>query len=795
MSILNPLGFQKEAVDKLVVSFLKLWRQPDRKLPIVFKSPTGSGKTFMMASFINELNNLPQWDEDKAFIWITFSDDLAMQSKEKFEKYFENTLKNELLTVDDFNRGKLFKNNILFINWQKLVSRAAENRVLRRPDDENQHKETGFYFEDIVERTHADGRNIILVIDESHKHKTTELAQNIIDIINPKIIIDVSATPDDIPNAMDVELGIAGFVHVKRDDVVDEGLIKDNITVQTEEQLKAHGGQDLDKVLLDIGFAQRMDLKGQFEKLGKKVNPLMLIQLPNDDKALHERGEQTKEEIVLEYLRSKGVDVETKVALWFDNHKKNLEFIEENDDTTDYLLFKQAAGTGWDCPRAHILVMFREITSTTFYVQTLGRILRMAAPHNKADFIKTPDLRTGFLYTNYRRDEIKDFEAVTGNKLPTQFASLRKLLHDEAQFFELESAYIQRVDYGDLANSAKFQMSFLKSMNEYFDIVDGDILEKLKKKLQAKDLELNPKLNNQLIVDAQFEDFDRIRYEFAKKGHDYNFDMSYNDVERTFNYLCYKVLTEQTDEDAKITNVSRSWNRLKSALRIWFKNVLGTESIYYYKVFVYDLVEQGTSSVFRPAITKALKDYRPILKKLLKEKKQKAEKAQAPVFRIKDGKDEYTYTDDFEEVKQNRCILDKCFIRKDYDGKQNEKDFINFIDKHKKTHWWFKNGDQGKDYYAVKYFNTTEQKESLFYPDWIIKFTDGRIGIFDTKAGRTLLTEGRAKGLALKLNELGKNYVGGIVKQANGVFEFCDSVDYDDQTPKNNKWKPLSSVF
>jgi len=84
----------------------------------------------MLTHFVNGLNNLPNWDFDKAFIWITFSDTLAMQSKDKFTEYFNNNLKNNLLTVEDFKQGKLEKNDILFINWQKLVSQAAENRVL-----------------------------------------------------------------------------------------------------------------------------------------------------------------------------------------------------------------------------------------------------------------------------------------------------------------------------------------------------------------------------------------------------------------------------------------------------------------------------------------------------------------------------------------------------------------------------------------------------------------------------------------------------------------------------------------
>jgi type III restriction enzyme len=95
----------------------------------------------------------------------------------------------------------------------------------------------------------------------------------------------------------------------------------------------------------------------------------------------------------------------------------------------------------------------------------------------------------------------------------------------------------------------------------------------------------------------------------------------------------------------------------------------------------------------------------------------------------------------------------------------------------------------------LRYFNTREQKDKLFYPDWIIRFSNGKIGIFDTKAGMTLNTEGRAVGLAIKLNELGENYIGGIVRYANGVFQYCHSVDYDDMTPANNQWHNLNDIF
>jgi type III restriction enzyme len=791
MSVLIPLGFQRETVDKLVISFKKLWRTGNIRLPLVFKSPTGSGKTFMMTCFINELNNQPDWDEDKAFIWITFSDDLAMQSKKKFVDYFENTLKNELLTIDDFNRGKLYKNDILFINWQKLVSRSAENRKLRRPENEEEQKESGYYFEDVIESTHSDGREIILVIDESHMHKTTSLAQVIVNKVNPRVVIDVSATPDHEPSAQDVEEEREGFVYVKREDVVNQGLIKEKIAVQTEEELKRYGKSDLDEILLKLGITKREELRQQFEALGKKVNPLMMIQLPNDDHRLHDLGEKKKEDIVLDFLRSRGVDIESKVALWFDKNKKNLDFISDNDDEIEFLLFKQAAGTGWDCPRAHVLVMFREITSSTFYAQTVGRILRMAEPHNKEDFKNTPDLRTGFLYTNYHRDEIKDIETVVGNKPETIFTGIKDELKEDIKDFELESAFIPRVDYGDLASSVAFQKSFIESMDTFFDLTVDDILEKLIQKLKAKDLDLDPKLTDRLVVDAQFENIDQMSFDFRMKGGEYNLELSVNDIEKLFNYYCYNILTEQTDEEAKITNIARSWSPLKSALRVWSRKSLRIDSLQFYKIFINDIMKDA-HSVFRPAITSALKVYRPTLNKILEERKSKAEKLESPVFTIKDT---YSFTDDFSLVKQSRCILKECYLKKEYSGRVNELNFIKYIDESKKVQWWFKNGDSGKDYFSLKYYNTTEQEDRLFYPDWIIKLSDGCFGIFDTKFGQTLRTEGRASGLANKLQNLGKSFVGGIVNFTDGIYKYCDSTDYDDITPSNNEWKHLNNLI
>ena len=422
MAQFNMLAFQQNAVEELTTQFKAIWyANNDYKHEIVFKSPTGSGKTFMVSNFINGLHTQPDWNEDVAFVWITFSDDLAMQSKEKFYEYFHPNIGNQLLTIQDFNQGVLKRNDILFLNWQKLVSKKAADRVLRRPDDALMYKEQGFYFEDVVERTHADGRQIVMIIDESHKNVTDAAIRDVINPLNPKIILKVSATPESEPTISDIRHNRAGFVEVEREDVVAAGLIKEEIISQTEEDLNVFENIDHDYLLLDLAMEKRAELKAEWERIGQSINPLVLIQLPDDDKKTKDIGVKLKEEIVTEYLLKKGVPA-SHIAKWFDNKKENIEYIADGNNPVEYMLFKYAAGTGWDCPRAHILVMYREVKSDTFRTQTLGRILRMAVPG--LDLSGHPSLKTGYLYTNYRRNEVQKPKDGTENKPKTLISRL-----------------------------------------------------------------------------------------------------------------------------------------------------------------------------------------------------------------------------------------------------------------------------------------------------------------------------------------------------------------------------------
>lgn len=785
MSKFNTLQFQQKAIEELVEKFKLLWENPDKQLPIVFKSPTGSGKTFMMAHFIQALNHQPNWDYDKAFIWITFSDDLAMQSKDKFFKYFGTNLENDLLTIADFNRGKLCKNDILFINWQKIVSRSSETRVLRRPEKEEERKEAGYYFEDVIEATKKE-REIIFIVDESHTHLSDLANISVIKVIDPKILLKVSATPkkEDIPGRDEEDNNAGYFVSVKRQAVVEEGLIKEQILTQTEEELQREAGKDLDEIMLSLCIKKKKEIEDEYKKLGKKINPLVLIQLPNDDKILIEQGQKTKEETVLEYLNKLNVS-ENKIALWFDGKQKNLEFITDNNNSIDFMLFKQAAGTGWDCPRAHIIVMFREIQSPIFKIQTIGRILRMPEPELKNDYKNSLMLRTGYLITNYKRNEVNvGIPDVTGNKPSTKSSKLKGGLTN----IQLKSQSISRIDYGDLADAAAFQKCFIESMCKFFEFETSALSAESRFKIEEKKIETSIKLTNQIIVDGKFKDFDKINLDLKNTGHDEAFELSQTDVEKLFNNFCYKLLVEQDDDETKITNIARSWSPLKSALRIWASKYLYENSDANYRVIIYDL-QKDASSVFRVAIYQSLKEYFPIRKKIIDTKKIKKEVAEAPIFSIQQ---ELYYTDDYEKIDVKLCAVSPFYILKEYKGRENELKFINYIDcKTDYIEWWFKNGASGKDSFSIKYFNTAEKQDKLFFPDWIIRFKNGKIGIFDTKCDFTAIhEEGRADGLSKRINELNEEvgeikYFGGLVIFENGLWYFFDgnSIFASDKIP------------
>lgn len=774
MFALKP--FQENTIAKLKDQFLNLWKSPHDNIPLIFKSPTGSGKTIMMAQFLRDLVGDPRfYGNDVAFIWLTFNEESYIQSKNKLFSYYGGASELDLLDLNDLTRGKLNKNAVFFINWQKIKGTSKESRRLRKDN------EWGLTFDSFIEKTKEDGRKLVVIVDEEHIGADTKLADEIFNLISPKITVRVSATPKYLPNAEDIAEQKGGFVQAKREDVIEAGLIKEKIIFQTEEDLnrKDFKGVDQDEILLELAYQKRQDLIKHYSNVGAEVNPLVMIQLPNDDHAGKDTTTTNKQTIVLNFLKEKGV-LEDEIAIWLSQEKVNLEYIADNKSPISFLLFKQAAATGWDCPRASVLIMFREIKNPTFAIQTVGRILRMPF----GSHFPIPELNLGYLYTNYKRNEVlTEYGKNKTDNRPAIYGSYRK---PGIEPIMIESVFMSRTDYNDLGDS--FQETFSDVANKYFGISKDTPVQALKK-LENKGLETRPIVTNGIIVGVEIDDYDNFTKELIAEGGSHDQEMSQHDLERLYNLLCFKHISRQVDENKKFAP-ERSWGKLKTALNVWLLKTTEKDRQSIYTIAVNDLLSQ--TSILAPILGIALEKYRPIREKEVNKKSERSKRIET----IEIPRETLFFTDQYEEMSVRKSALKPFYIEKNYKGEDNEKEFIKFLESNKDVIWWYKNGDTGSEFFSISYYNSDENKEKLFYPDWIFK-TKNNVWIVDTKKGSTAeIADTKYKAEALQEWFKGKkNFAGGIVVQDGPNGWKVNSNKTYSYSPSFDKWGNLKDVI
>jgi len=156
----------------------------------------------------------------------------------------------------------------------------------------------------------------VLIIDEAHIETETHLANEIVDLFDPRIIIKVTATPKKEPSFSDVKQKRVGFVEVSEKDVIESGLIKEKIVIQTKEEIEELSKKKQfseGEIMMELAYNKRLELKKIYESLELDINPLVLIQLPSDFKE-KEEIETNQKRFVLSYLKAKGVK-ENEIAI------------------------------------------------------------------------------------------------------------------------------------------------------------------------------------------------------------------------------------------------------------------------------------------------------------------------------------------------------------------------------------------------------------------------------------------------------------------------------------------------
>lgn len=731
-------NYQKNAIGELLEKSKKLLGYSGSK-KLVFKAPTGSGKTIMMAEFLKRLVDDREINQPLAFIW-TAPRQLHIQSKEKLERYFEDTRVLKCSFFEDLDDRKIGENEILFFNWESI--NKVDNVYIR-------DNEQDLNLSKVLERTREEGREIILVIDEAHHHATSEISQKLVSDINPKLTIEVSATPAITDEDEKVRIDL--------EDVKVEGMIKKAVilnegfnNIKESEKIKSGLGKGSEDLIIGCALKKREELLKSYKREGVKVNPLVLIQLPDRIGGLEDR---MKEGIIGILKNTSHISTENgKLAVWLSGEHINKENVERADSEVAVLIFKQAIALGWDCPRAQILILFREWHSQIFSIQTVGRIMRMPEPDH--GYYGEELLNYGYVFTNL--DSVEIHEDLAKDYI-TVYTSKRRADYEP---INLLSCY--RIRYREKTRlSTKFIEIFLRESDKY----------DLKRKLDIKSK--NPNLK--LISDWKAEDIDKLSS--ANIIGDKAVTASSLDLQRLLDFFVRQHLTPFYPED-------RSVGRVKESIYKFFKRNFDMDYLDKGDEIIQIILSEKNSQYFVNILDISKGIYQNDVVK------EESELEYTNDWNIPES---INYGSRYERQDKKKSIMQPFFIDTNW---KTESAFINFLERSPNVDWWFKNGEGDSKYFAVPY---TDGELKPFYIDFLVKMKDGRLGLFDTKSGITRKIAGpKVDGLRGYIKNLKRNgeVFGGIVTNTDGSnyggrWVYFDGDIINLQNNNLDKWKTL----
>ena len=515
--------------------------------------------------------------------------------------------------------------------------------------------------------------------------------------------------------------------------------------IQTQ---KLSGGSE--ELVIDAAMEKRQVLVKDFQKEKVNVNPLVLIQLPDRKTSLEDRIRERVEGILKNKYKISTEKGNNKLAIWLSGEHVNKENVEKQDSEVEVLIFKQAIALGWDCPRAQILVLFRQWHSPIFSIQTVGRIMRMPEP-DKGHY-ENEILNYGYVYTNLDNIEIQEDIA---KDYITIYTSKRRF----DPKLNLLSCYPKR-HREKTRLSPLFQEIFLEGAKEY----------SLKKKIDigAK------KLDIKIINDFKIENVE----EWAGKtiSGDKKITVGGFDLQKLFDFFVRSNLTPFYPEDRSVGRVKESiYKFFEQELKMWYGDK--------WEKIVQIVLSDKNSRHFVNVIDKAKEKYQAEIVK------RESEMVDLENWNVPET---LPYGREYAKVNVKKSVMQPFFSDEKW---KSEATFIDFLEKSEAVEWWFKNGDRDATFFAIPYDNGEKKP---FYVDFIVKLKDGRIGIFDTKAGLTKQVAGpKIDGLYKYIqseNKRGKKFFGGIV--VNTDRDYRGRWVYFDKTSKELKndfsnWKDL----
>ena len=724
----------KEFQLNAVKSLFEAMETPARD--IILKSPTGSGKTIILTYFMHQyIQSFPK----TVFVWLTpGKGNLEEQSKAKMDKYIHAS---QTKLLSDVMTAGFEENDSCFINWEKLTKKG--NNALKDSERTN--------FLEHIQHALNDGIRFVIIVDESHQNNTIK-ADEIIQYFHTDKIIRCSATPKGIAKAEIIE--------IPEEEVIAAGLIKKMLVIN-QDFPQSIETEDQTAFLLEKALQKQRELRAAFLQGGNDINPLIVIQIPNKSETLQDGVER--------YLETQGLTYENgQLAVWLSDRHENLDGIDKPNAASSAVIIKQAVATGWDCPRAHILVKLRDNMDETFEIQTIGRIRRMPeAKHYQNDL-----LDSCYLYTF-------DEKFTAGVKMALDKGALNACtLFLKNEYKDITLTGEQRTMVTSTRNPQKALQAIVSYAQKELGI--GTNKAENRTRLQAAGYEMSENIVKHTIsgetatLDFAAADMNTIavteklnththgrdyHHKIGKIGMEIGMEYSYMNTiirklfDKNFKYSRKILALEPREVYAFVINNA---DRLRHLVR---------------EAMAYELAQL---SLEVPA--KSYYDFRI---------------PQSCMF---------TYNGEAKTQLVMKKNVYQNYLSSAAPRSTPEVKFEKFCERSESVEWWYKNGDKGNEYFSIVYVDNSN-RQKLFYPDYIIS-VGSQIWIIETKGGFDrsgnsqdidLYTPKKFGVLKAYLDEHGLK--GGIVRNDATTDELCICMEHYSDDIGSDDWQVLESVL
>jgi len=732
--VINLKPFQIDAIWELNKAI-----KSDKK-NIILESGTGSGKTVILTHFADEFM---KENSNYVTIWLSpGKGNLEEQSKNKMDLYIPTATTKVLQDVLNSGFGE---GDTVFINWELVTKKG--NRALSDGEKRN--------LSDMIEIAHDHGLKFLIIIDEEHLNKTIK-SYDVVEMFNPIKVIRASATP--------IKDGNAIHVTVPEEKVMQAGLIKSLLVINENINKEVELINQVD-YLLDLALKKQEQLKGAFSENKRNVNPLIVIQLPNNSANLIDSVERHLSKKGLTYLNK-------QLAVWLSEKKENLDNIEDNKSPVRAIIIKQAVATGWDCPRAYILVKLRENMSETFEIQTIGRIRRMP----EARHYKNPLLDSCYLYT---LDE-KFKEGVKQYLSDGAFEGMTLMLKNDYRDIRLKKEKISALQY---------EINPIHTLNSFNEF--------LKVEYDTKPLKFQ---DNTEVLSSYGYDFDK-----DIKIRTYQGEVSTVHKKNLvhLNHITIKMILDThehgRDFHSAIGKISRSIGLTYDSMSIIIRRIFCSEPQYKYKVLSLE-----PKVLYAFVINNSEKLENDLKNAMSNEKYLNAQL----VFSHNDVEEDFLFPRQLLFTYDPRLKNFENYDKNIYDGyissaaprSQGEKLFERFCEECESVEWFYKNGDKGNEFFSIVYYDNSSKKHH-FYPDYIVSINN-EIWIVEVKGGESadgksedvdIFSEKKMKSLIeyAKKNRLN----GGFIRFNKSDMRLYISTTKYTESMDDNCWMVLNKYF